>query len=139
MPAEGLLATDETKDDLDLLGALGRATAKGQLVGYTNLDAAVCVLKRQIPEEFTDDAAGRASLASVVEITTAPQGDDGSYQFGFLDADGWNTYVEIFKQGGVISQDIDMSQYVITDAVPLVNDFDQQAIVDMVGGLPTDC
>lgn len=51
----GLLAHSDTKDDRDLLAGLGRATAKGQLIAYTNPDAAVCVLKEQIPEEFTDE------------------------------------------------------------------------------------
>lgn len=139
LPAEGLLATEETKDDLDLLGRIGRATAKGQLVAYTNLDAAVCVLKNRIPEEFTDDTAGRESLEAVVEITTAPLGDDGTYEFGFLDAEGWNTYVEIFKQGGVISEDIDMSTLVLPGALEAINDFDQQEIVDLANSLPTDC
>jgi NitT/TauT family transport system substrate-binding protein len=138
LPAEGLLATEDTKDDTELLSALGRATAKGQLVAYTNLDAAVCVLKNQIPEEFTDDAAGRASLESVVVITTAPQ-ENGEYVFGFLDTAGWNTYVNIFIQGGVITEQIDMSQFVIDDLLEDINDFDQQAIVDLANGLPTDC
>lgn len=138
LPAEGLLATDETRDDADLLIGLGRATAKGQLVAYTNLDAAVCVLKNQIPEEFTDEEAGRASLEAVVEITTAPQ-ENGEYVFGFLDADGWNTYVNIFLQGGVLTDEIDMAEFVISDHVNAFNEFDQQAIVDMANGLPTDC
>lgn len=138
LPAEGLLATEETSTDDELLIGLGRATAKGQLVAYTNQDAAVCVLKNQIPEEFTDDEAGRASLASVVEITTAPE-ENGEYVFGFLDADGWNTYVNIFIQGGVITEQIDMGQFVITDLLEDFNDFDQQEIVDLANGLPTDC
>ena len=138
LPAEGLLAHADTKDDRELLVALGRATAKGQLIAYTNPDAAVCVLKEQIPEEFTDEAAGRASLEAVIPITQAPEGDDG-YEFGFLDAEGWNTYVEIFIQGGVLTGDIDMAQYVIDDLVEDINDFDQQEIVDMANELPTDC
>lgn len=138
LPAEGLLATEATKDDDALLVGLGRATAKGQLVAYSNLDAAVCVLKNQIPEEFTDDEAGRASLESVVEITTAPQEGD-AYVFGFLDTDGWNTYVNIFTQAGVVSEEIDMGQYVIGDLLDEFNDFDQQEIVDLANTLPTDC
>lgn len=138
LPAEGLLAHSGTKDDTDLLVALGRATAKGQLIAYTNIDAAVCVLKKQVPEEFADEEAGIASLESVIPITQAPE-ENGEYVFGFLDAEGWNTYVEIFIQGDVISEDIDMSQYVIDDLVEQINDFDQQAIVDMANELPTDC
>ena len=138
LPAEGLLAHSATKDDRELLVALGRATAKGQLIAYTNLDAAVCALKAQIPEEFTDEEAGRASLESVIPITMAPQEGDG-YRFGYLDAEGWNTYVEIFIQGEVLTEDIDMSQYVVDDIVDDINDFDQQEIIDMANELPTDC
>ena len=138
LPAEGLLAAEEWKDDDDLLVGLGRATAKGQLVAYTNLDGAVCVLKELIPEEFTDDEAGRAGLAAVIEITTAPR-DGGDYVFGFLDSSGWNTYVNIFIQGGVLSTQLDMSQYVIDDLLDEINDFDQQAIIDEANGLSTDC
>ena len=138
LPAEGLLAADDFKDDDELLIGLGRATAKGQLVAYTNLDGAVCVLKDLIPEEFTDDAEGRAGLAAVIEITTAPQ-EGGDYVFGFLDAAGWNTYVNIFIQGGVISEQINMGDYVIDDLLDEINDFDQQAIVDEANDLDTDC
>jgi ABC-type nitrate/sulfonate/bicarbonate transport system substrate-binding protein len=138
LPAEGLLAAEDYKDDDELLIGLGRATAKGQLVAYANLDGAVCVLKELIPEEFTDEAEGRVGLAAVIEITTAPQ-EGGDYVFGFLDAAGWNTYVNIFIQGGVITQQIDMGQYVIDDLLDQINDFDQQAIVDEANGLETDC
>ncbi|MCY4621570.1 MAG: ABC transporter substrate-binding protein [bacterium] len=138
LPAEGLLAAEDYKDDDELLIGLGRATAKGQLVAYTNLDGAVCELKKLIPEEFTDDAEGRAGLAAVIEITTAPQ-VGGDYVFGFLDAAGWNTYVNIFIQGGVLSEQIDMSEYVIDDLLDDINDFDQQEIIDEANGLDTDC
>ncbi len=138
LPAEGLLAAEDYKDDDELLIGLGRATAKGQLVAYTNLDGAVCELKKLIPEEFTDDAEGRAGLAAVIEITTAPL-VGGDYVFGFLDAAGWNTYVNIFIQGGVLSEQIDMAQYVIDDLLDDINDFDQQAIIDEANGLDTNC
>lgn len=139
LPAEGLLATEQTKDDDELLIGLARATAKGQLIAYANEDAAVCVLKEEIPEEFTDEEAGRAGLTAVIEITTAPQGDDGDYVFGFLDAAGWNTYVEIFVQGGVLDAAFDMTPYVIGDLLDEYNDFDQQVIIDQANSLPTDC
>jgi len=138
LPAEGLLAAEAFKDDDELLIGLGRATAKGQLVAYTNLDGAVCVLKELIPEEFTDEEAGRSGLAAVIKITTAPQ-QGGEYQFGFLDAAGWNTYVNIFIQGEVITNPIDMGDYVIDDLLDDINDFDQQAIIDEANGLETDC
>ena len=138
LPAEGLLAAEDYKDDDDLLIGLGRATAKGQLVAYANLEGAVCVLKELIPEEFTDDAEGRAGLAAVIGITTAPK-VDGDYVFGFLDAAGWNTYVNIFIQGGVLSQQINMGDYVIDDLLDEINDFDQQEIIDEANDLDTDC
>ena len=77
-------------------------------------------------------------MAAVIEITTAPQ-EGGDYVFGFLDAAGWNTYVNIFIQGGVISQQIDMGQYVIADLLDEINDFDQAAIIEEANGLSTDC
>lgn len=138
LPAEGLLASEETQGDDELLIGLGRATAKGQLVAYTNLDGAVCILKEHIPEEFTDEQAGRDGLAAVIEITTAPQ-SGGSYRFGFLDAAGWNTYVNIFVQGGVLSGPMDMGPRVIDDLLDQINDFDQAEIVALANDLPTDC
>ncbi|MDZ7677753.1 MAG: hypothetical protein U5K29_04315 [Acidimicrobiales bacterium] len=139
LPAEGLLASADAQDDDELLIAMGRATAKGQLIAYTSQDAAVCVLKQEIPEEFTDEQAGRDSLAAVLEITTAPENDDGTYQFGFLDAEGWNTYVEIFFQGDLLEETFDMTPFVRADLLDEINDFDQQEIIDMANELPTDC
>ena len=144
LPAEGLLATEDTKDDDELLIGLGRATAKGQLVAYTNLDGAVCILKEHIPEEFTDEQAGREGLAAVIEITTAPR-QGGGYQFGFLDAAGWNTYGNIFLQGEVLSEELsgqgrlNMADYVLDDLLAQINDFDQAEIVALANDLPTDC
>ncbi len=138
LPAEGLLATNETKNDRDLLIGLGRATAKGQLMAYTNFDGAVCILKRYIPDEFTNEQAGRRGLAAVIEITTPPQ-QNGDYRFGFLNADGWNTYVNIFVQAGVLSAPFDMSEYVIDDLLDEINDFDRQEIIDLANNLPTEC
>lgn len=144
LPSEGLLATEDTQDDAELLIGLGRATAKGQLVAYTNLDGAVCILKEHIPEEFTDEQAGRDGLAAVIEITTAPRQGAG-YQFGFLDVAGWNTYVDINLQGGVLSKELsgqgqlDMADYVISDHLGEINNFDQSEIVALANDLPTDC
>lgn len=146
LPAEGLLASGDTQGDDELLIGLGRATAKGQLVAYTNLDAAVCILKKpeHIPEEFTDEQAGRDGLAAVIEITTAPR-QGGEYQFGFLDAAGWNTYVEIYLQGGVLSEELsgqgrlNMGEYVLDGLLDQINDFDQAEIVALANDLPTDC
>jgi NitT/TauT family transport system substrate-binding protein len=139
LPAEGLLAQGDSKDDTELLVGLARATAKGQLAAYTNPDGAVCYLREALPAEFTDEQAGRDSLAGVIEITTAPKGDDGTYQFGYLDVEGWNTYEEIFKQSGVLKKDLDMEKYVKSDLLEQINDFDQAAIEAQAEALPTDC
>ena len=47
--------------------------------------------------------------------------------------------MNIFIQGGVISQQIDMGQYVIDDLLDEINDFDQQEIIDEANDLDTDC
>lgn len=39
----------------------------------------------------------------------------------------------------MITEDIDMSQYVIGDLVNEINDFDQQEVIDEANELPTDC
>jgi NitT/TauT family transport system substrate-binding protein len=138
LPAEGLLATSESKDDTELLVGLARATAKGQLVTYENTDGAVCVLMEELPAEFTDEQAGRDSLAGTLPITTAPKGDDGRYQFGYLDVEGWETYVEIYKQSGVLEGDVEMDEYVL-DLLEDINDFDYDAVIAEAEELPTDC
>jgi NitT/TauT family transport system substrate-binding protein len=139
LPAEGLLATAESRDDTELLVGLARATAKGQLVTYENTDGAVCVLKEVLPAEFTDEQAGRDSLAGTLPITTAPQGEDGRYQFGYLDVEGWETYVEIYKQSGVLEGDIEMDEYVLDELLEDINDFDYDAVVAEAKDLTTDC
>jgi NitT/TauT family transport system substrate-binding protein len=139
LPAEGLVASEESKDDDELLIALARATAKGQLAAYTNPDGAACVLMEVLPEEFSDPEAGRDSLAGVMEVTTAPKGDDGEYEFGYLDAEGWETYVDIFQQSETIKTDVPVADLVVTDLLPEINDFDRESITTEAEELPTDC
>jgi NitT/TauT family transport system substrate-binding protein len=139
LPAEGLVASAESKDDSELLTALGRATAKGQLAAYTNPDGAACIMMDVLPEEFSDEQAGRDSLAGVMAITTAPKDDAGEYSFGTLDAEGWATYVDIYKQAGTLTADVPVDDFVITDLLPDINDFDHDAIVSEAEALTTDC
>ena len=139
LPSDGLLASQEASDDRDLLIGLGRATAKGQLVGYTNFDATVCILKEQIPESFTDEETGRASLEGALPQTTAPQDAEGNYLFGEVDVEDWNANVQIFLAGGTIETEIDMGPLVIDDLFEEINDFDQAAVIELANNLPTDC
>jgi NitT/TauT family transport system substrate-binding protein len=140
LAAGGLLTTDEHKDDLELLASIGRAAAKGHLVAYTNPDAAVCILKEVIPEEFVDEEAGRASMEGSMLSTTAPQNPDGTYRFsaGLGNLENWERYIGIYVSGGILEEPFDPAPLVI-DLEDEVNDFDQQAVIDMAEGLPTDC
>lgn len=139
-PAGALFATEEIKDDTDFLGRLGRAVAKGFLVGYANEDAAICIMAEEIPEDFVDPEAGRASLEGALEFTTAPQDDDGTYQFSYGndDVDLWNAYIELYANGGVLEEPFDMEPYIV-DVNDQINDFDQAEIVEMAEGLESDC
>lgn len=139
LPAEGLVASAELQDDTDILVSLGRATAKGQLVAYTNFDGAVCVLAEAIPQHFSDMEAGRAGLDGSLPFTTAPENADGTYTFGSLDEEGWNSYVDINQEAGVIEEDIDMGQYVISGLHEDISDFDQAAVQKEANALATDC
>ena len=139
LPAEGLLANSDSVSDRELLVGLGRGTAKGQLIAYSNVDAAVCVLKEAMPQEFTDVEAGRAALEGTLAITTAPKNDDGTYEFGKLTAEGWQTYVDIYQEAGILTEDVPVEELVVTDLLDEINDFDQQAIIDQAAELPTDC
>lgn len=140
LAAGGLMATEEWKDDLDVLTRVGRAAAKGFLIGIANPDAAVCVMKEVIPAEFEDPEAGRASFDGSLLATTPPQNDDGTYDFsrGVADVDQWNEYIGIYFAAGVLDEAFDPSPYLI-DVKDEINDFDQQEIIDMANELPTDC
>lgn len=138
LPAEGLVASADSKDDTDLLVALARATAKGQLVAYTNEDGAACLMMEALPEQFSDVEAGRDSLAGVIAITTAPE-ESGVYRFGDTNPEGWATYVNIYQQAGTLTEDIAVDDYVISDLGDQINDFDQAEIVEEAENLNTDC
>lgn len=138
LAADGLVATEATKGDDNLLAGLGRATAKGQLVAYSNPEGALCVLKDFVSEEFTADEAGRAGLTAAIDMTTAPT-DGGRYVFGFVDTAGWNSHMDLAVVGGALSQEFGMTGYLIDQLLEDINDFDRQAIIDQAANLPTDC
>lgn len=138
LPAEGLVAASDSKDDTDLLVGLARATAKGQLVAYTNEEAAVCLMMEALPEQFADVQAGRDSLSSVIGITTAPQDSSGLYQFGNTNPDGWATYVSIYRQAGTLKEEVPVHDFVL-DLGDQINDFDQEALAKEAAELSTDC
>ena len=140
LAAGGLMATEEWKDNVDVLARVGRAAAKGHLVGFANHDAAICVMKDVIPAEFEDEEAGRASFEGSLLATTAPENDDGTYDFGrgVADVDQWNEYINIYFEAGVLDEAFDPSPYLV-DVKDEINNFDQQEIIDMANELPTDC
>ncbi|MPZ68188.1 MAG: PhnD/SsuA/transferrin family substrate-binding protein [Actinobacteria bacterium] len=140
LAAGGLMASEEWKDDLDVLARVGRAAAKGHLIAFANPDAAVCVMKEVIPAEFEDEEAGRASLDGSLLATTAPQNDDGTYDFGrgVADVDQWVEYINIYFEAGVLEEAFDPAPFLV-DVKDEINDFDQQAIIDQANELPTDC
>lgn len=140
LPSGGLVATEELKDKTDILGALGRADAKGFIVAYTNPEAALCILADVIPEDFIDPDAGRGGFESTLEFTTAPQGADGNYSFtaGIDDVQLWNDFVELYAAGGVLSEPFDMEPYLI-DVQDEIHDFDQAEVIEFAEGLDSDC
>lgn len=140
LAAGGLMASEEWKDDLDVLARVGRAAAKGHLIAFENPDAAVCVMKEVIPAEFEDEEAGRASLEGSLLATTAPKNDDGTYDFGrgVAEVDQWNEYINLYVEAEVLDEAFDPAPFLI-DVKDEINNFDQQAIIDQANELPTDC
>lgn len=140
VPSGALLATEEVSDDLKMLIGVGRASAKGFLIAYTNPEATLCIMAERIPEEFIDPEVGRASFEGALEFTTAPQNDDGTYEFsaGNDDVQMWNDYVELYANGGILEEAFDMEPYII-DINDEINDFDQAEVVEYAEGLDSDC
>jgi NitT/TauT family transport system substrate-binding protein len=139
LPGEGILAAEEVADDRELLEGIGRATAKGQLVALANEDGAACVVAKFLPEAFAEGGVGREFLALLIDFAGPPQNSEGRYEFGAVDVEGWDAYVDLFLNSGTISEEIDMSEYVIDDLFDAVNDFDYEAVVQQADDLPADC
>lgn len=140
LPAGGLWAAEKNKDDRDMMIAVGRAAAKGHLVGWTNEEATICILREYQPEEFQDVEGGTGAVQGSMLVTTAPKADDGTYDFsaGMGDLEQWKDYIQLFVEGGVLEEPIDIEPLVV-DVSAEINDFDQQEIIDLAMDLPTDC
>jgi NitT/TauT family transport system substrate-binding protein len=113
--------------DPDLVARLGRALAKATLFAETNPDAALAVLKTEVPEEFTNEAFAKQLLTDTLEYTRPIEGG----KYGEASMIAWENKMNSLLLPGAdsgLSAAIDLTKLVTNELVEKYNDFDHEAV-----------
>jgi NitT/TauT family transport system substrate-binding protein len=138
-PSGLFFATEDTKDDTEMLGAMARAVARAYTVAFANPAAAVCILADVIPEEYVDPEVGRAQFDAGYQFTQVPE-SGGSYSFNeeLADPSIFQGFIDFYAAAGVLDAPFE-AESVIVDVTEEIQDFDQEATKAFAAELPSDC
>jgi ABC-type nitrate/sulfonate/bicarbonate transport system substrate-binding protein len=119
LPGAGIYTTQGVIDDKGEEVVVGflRATAKGYDFGHFNDDATIEVLKKAMPERFTDES-GENIFRSVLVRNVPP----GSIVRGEQTADGWRLLFEFLE---IAVPDVDLTTIVNEELVKTANEYDR--------------
>lgn len=129
MPASStiMVNADFLAEHRDLAAAFGRALAKATVFGETNPEAALQIMERVAPEEFTDPNFARAMIEQT--LTEIRPGPDGLY--GSVDPAAWETQLEYLLRPEAevgLKERLDLKLLLVADLAGPINDFDIGAI-----------
>jgi len=132
MPSEGLFVTAETLEaDPDLAIGIARAIAKVSYYCQVSPEACLSAMKEVVPEEHDDVEYAWRFWDSVIDQKTFHM-EGGEYVFGYNDAAGWQTNMEMLMSGEgderALTEPLDFSTIVVDDYIDEINDFDHAAI-----------
>lgn len=132
-PVAPLFASEEIKDDTELLAGVGRAISKGKLFCLVNVEACVDIIGQDHPELVEDRDLAIETVEGYFPIT-APEMVDGKYYFGGTNTvEGWENYIGIYSSGEdplLPDPSLYHMEDLIIDLDDEINDFDYDAIVE---------
>jgi ABC-type nitrate/sulfonate/bicarbonate transport system substrate-binding protein len=131
LPSAGIFVTEKVfNEQRDMVTKVGRSIARATLFALTNPDAAVAIMSKLAPEQFTNMENGRAFFLTYLDLSTPQRKKGDEPIFGYAMPEGWERLQKIFLSGDkpVLKEPVDLKQVVVDDLVDEMNRFDRDKV-----------
>lgn len=123
LPSTAIIANGKViNENPELIEKITRAVAKATDFSIKDPNAAFEVMKKAVPEQYTDEAVGRLFLDTFIGLSTPVEPEKG---YGYIYRDSWEKLVKQFSVGDqpVVSKEINLDQYLNTNFLEKANQF----------------
>ena len=123
LPSTGIIANGKIlEENPALVEKISRAIARATDFSINNPDAAYAIMKKAVPEQYTDEEIGRLFLDTFIGLSTPKDPEKG---YGYIYKDSWEKLVEQFSTGDepVVKNKIDLDEYLDTSLLEKINEF----------------
>jgi len=124
LPSTAIIANGKIiKENPELIEKISRAVAKATDFSIKDPDAAFEVMKKAVPEQYTDEKVGRLFLDTFIGLSTPIEPEKG---YGYIYRDSWEQLVKQFSAGEqpVVTKEIDLDKYLNTSFLEKINQFE---------------
>lgn len=131
LPSAGIFVTETVFNERrDMVMKVGRSVARATLFALTNQDAAVSIMSKLAPEQFTNMENGRAFFLTYLDLSTPQRKRGDEPIFGYAMLEGWERLQKIFLSGEkpILKKPVDLKQVVVGDLVDEINRFDRDKV-----------
>jgi NitT/TauT family transport system substrate-binding protein len=101
-----------------------RAWAKGQYIGTERPNVVEAIVRKEIPEEWRNEAVADAALQNAIDLFT-PSGD----VIGEIRPQVWENAQELLRTTGVIEETVDIDTILNDELVAEINDWDREEVL----------
>jgi NitT/TauT family transport system substrate-binding protein len=123
LPVGGYIVRGEDLEDSDALIRFFRALAMGTYVGIERPEVAEAVSRKIAPEEWREPELSQQLLVGLTETLVPFDGET----FGEVLPERWEDAQQLLFDTGVIETTVDLDEFLVTDVVEEINDFDREA------------
>ena len=123
IPSTGIIANGKImKENPEVVEKISRAVAKATDFAINDPDAAYEVMKKAVPEQYTDEKIGRLFLDTFIELSTPIDPEKG---YGYIYEDSWAKLIEQFSVGDdpVIKNEVNLDNYLDSSLLEKANNF----------------
>ncbi|WP_338450219.1 ABC transporter substrate-binding protein [Niallia oryzisoli] len=123
IPSTGIIANGKImEENPEIVEKITRAVAKATDFAINDPDAAYELMKKAVPEQYTDEEMGRLFLDTFIGLSTPTDPEKG---YGYIYKDSWKKLVEQFSDGDdpVVKNKINLDEYLDSSLLEKANDF----------------
>lgn len=123
LPSTGIIANGKImKDNPKIVEKVSRAVAKATDFSINDPDTAYEIMKKAVPEQYTNEKLGHLFLDTFIGVSTPKEPEKG---YGYIYKDSWGKLIEQFSVGDdpVIKNKIDLNEYLDSSLLEKANDF----------------
>jgi ABC-type nitrate/sulfonate/bicarbonate transport system substrate-binding protein len=125
LPVGGYIVRAADLEESDALIGFFRALAIGTYIGIERPEVAEAVSRQVAPEEWREPELAGELLAGLSETLVPFDGEN----FGEVLPERWENAQQIMIDAGVLESPADLNEFLVTDLLEQINDFDREAVL----------